>query len=123
MTSSRRTTRPCIRIGVDLVHIARFRGLSEASPLIRKLFTARERQECRAKPSAPTSYAARFAAKEAVMKCLDTPIPFRALEIRSAENNRPRLTIRQSRVRIAGTFDVSLTHTTTHALAVCVRMI
>lgn len=57
-----------IGIGVDVVDIARFSAAMDRTPrLVEKLFTPPERD------LAPSSLAARFAAKEAIAKALGSP--------------------------------------------------
>lgn len=57
-----------IGIGVDVVDIARFSATLDRTPRLReKLFTSAERS------LAPSSLAARFAAKEAIAKALGSP--------------------------------------------------
>lgn len=57
-----------IGIGVDVVDIDRFTGVLARTPRLReKLFTPAERE------LAPSSLAARFAAKEAIAKALGSP--------------------------------------------------
>lgn len=61
-------------LGIDLVDIARFeRTLQRRGDAFRrKLFTAAEQAWCDRRSSPAASYAARFAAKEAVLKALGT---------------------------------------------------
>lgn len=73
-------------VGVDIVDVARFeRTLNENPKLIERLFVSGERN---AKPS---SLAARFAAKEALMKALGQAVglSFQEVEVRKDENGRP----------------------------------
>ena len=58
-----------IRHGIDLVHVSRLREVMEGSPVFEeRVFTAGERAYCRARPDPFPHFAARFAAKEAVLK-------------------------------------------------------
>ncbi len=60
-------------VGTDIVRVERIKRLLERYPnFIEKVFTASEIAYCQAKASPEQSYAARFAAKEAVMKALGT---------------------------------------------------
>jgi holo-[acyl-carrier protein] synthase len=63
-----------IAIGIDLIDIARVRdSLVRSGRHFRdRVFTPKEIEYCEARPSSFQSYAARFAAKEAVMKALGT---------------------------------------------------
>ncbi len=60
--------------GIDLVEIERFNvALKRHGPqLMERVFTAGERRYCDARPHADAHYAARFSAKEAVLKALGT---------------------------------------------------
>lgn len=80
-----------IGIGVDVVHIERFRQSLERTPaLATKLFTATEllRNE--------TSLAARFAAKEAIAKALGAPpgLGWHDAEIVTEASGAPRFELR-----------------------------
>ncbi|MCA8973134.1 MAG: holo-ACP synthase [Planctomycetes bacterium] len=74
-------------IGIDAVDIARIEGLISrgGTRFLDRVFTAAERAYCDARPRPGESYAARFAAKEAVMKCLATGwaegLTFRQIEV------------------------------------------
>lgn len=61
-------------IGMDLVNIPRFAELMErrGPAALRRFFTEAEAERCRQSRSAPESFAARFAAKEAFFKALGT---------------------------------------------------
>lgn len=61
-------------IGVDIVEISRVRQMREkhGTAFLEKCFTAEETAFCLRKSNADESFAARFAAKEAVMKALGT---------------------------------------------------
>jgi holo-[acyl-carrier protein] synthase len=61
-------------IGIDLVRIDRVWGMLQrkGDRALARLFTERERARCVASKHPPESYAARWAAKEAVFKALGT---------------------------------------------------
>ncbi|MEZ5964874.1 MAG: holo-ACP synthase [Planctomycetota bacterium] len=63
-----------IAVGVDLVELHRIERLldAEGERFLRRVFTPAEQAYCMAKAKPVPSLAARFAAKEAVMKCLGT---------------------------------------------------
>lgn len=64
-----------IGIGTDIAQVSRFRRHVDEpdSPLLRRIFTDRERAYCNARKSgAAACFAARFAAKEAFLKALGT---------------------------------------------------
>lgn len=60
-------------IGVDIVEIARMSRVLEKTPsFARKMFTEEEQRYCDQAPRRAAHYAARFAAREAVLKALGT---------------------------------------------------
>ena len=63
-----------IGAGIDLVEIARFNAALKrhGDHLLNRVFTAAERKYCDARSHPNAHYAARFAAKEAVLKALGT---------------------------------------------------
>jgi holo-[acyl-carrier protein] synthase len=89
--------RMTISVGVDLIEIARIGGaLSRAANRFRdRVFSASEISYCEARGSRTASYAARFAAKEAVMKALGMGwfdgIAWREIEVVSGTNGAPSI--------------------------------
>ncbi|HNZ07353.1 MAG TPA: holo-ACP synthase [Candidatus Cloacimonadota bacterium] len=62
-----------VGIGTDIIKVERIQKSIEANPRFgEKLFTPAETAYCESRASKYQSYAARFAAKEAVMKALGT---------------------------------------------------
>ncbi|MET0665545.1 MAG: holo-ACP synthase [Acidimicrobiales bacterium] len=60
-----------IGVGIDTVEVPRFRKVAARTPgIIDRLFTDAERTYCERRKDPTERYAARFAAKEAVMKAL-----------------------------------------------------
>ena len=61
-------------LGIDLVSVARFRDSVESGgqAFLDRIFTGNEQQDCLSRKEPHPSLAARFAAKEAVMKALGT---------------------------------------------------
>lgn len=62
-------------VGVDLLRLSRLEPLDGQwnDPFFRLTFTSRERELCLAAPRPIAAFAAAFAAKEAVFKCLGIP--------------------------------------------------
>jgi holo-[acyl-carrier protein] synthase len=118
-----------IRVGVDLVEIARIRRALErhGDGFRERCFTEAERAYCDSKPNPAQHYAGRFAAKEAVGKALGFGVYFtwREIEIRG----RPKPGVHLSgatatfaqRVQ-AGAIELSMTHSRELAAAVAVVM-
>ncbi|MGC6486197.1 MAG: holo-ACP synthase [Planctomycetota bacterium] len=117
-----------VSVGVDAVEIQRIRALLARSRgrFERRVFTADEAAYCRGKERAAESFAARFAAKEAVMKCLGTGwargTGFRQIEVRRGAGGAPTLALDGAAAEVAAArgirrWHLSLTHTETTATA------
>lgn len=116
-----------VGLGVDLVEVARMEAILDRTPsFVRKVFSEDERAYCDSKARPAMHYAARFAAKEAVVKALglgfSSGISVRDVEVVHAPNGRPQAVL-SGRAREAadelGVTDVpiSLSHTATDAIA------
>ncbi len=118
-------------IGIDAVDIDRFRQLLERRPgAAARLFTEAElAYGARWHDPAPR-LAARFAAKEAVMKALGVGLgafAFRDVEVVSSPSGAPSVVLRGPAEALAGSLGVeswrlSLTHTDSLAQAVAVAL-
>jgi holo-[acyl-carrier protein] synthase len=120
-----------VGIGVDAVDVVRFRRILARRPgFAARFFTDTEREDARRSPDPTESLAARFAAKEAVMKVLGTGLGGFALtdvEVRrgdgdGATRNAPSLVLHGAAAALAerhqaSVFHLSLTHTTDLAIA------
>jgi holo-[acyl-carrier protein] synthase len=120
-----------VGVGVDAVSVERFRRLLERRPSFAgRCFTEVEQSDATRSGDRAQSLAARFAAKEAVMKALGTGIGAFALtdvEVcktggRDATRNAPFLVLRGGAAALAGVhgagrFHLSLTHTDDVAIA------
>lgn len=120
---------PVLGVGVDAVEIDRFRDVLARRPrMADRLFSAAEREFAGARHDPVPTLAARFAAKEAVMKALATGlggVDFADIEVLSSPGGAPRLSISgraSQRAAVLGVsrWHVSLTHTDTMATAVVV---
>ncbi|MGY6502772.1 MAG: holo-ACP synthase [Acidimicrobiales bacterium] len=121
-----------IGIGVDLVEIPRFRQVLDRTPtMVERLFTEAE-QGYASRFADPTArLAARFAAKEAVMKALGVGLgsmPLRSIEvIRDDATGRPSLVLHGRAGEVARTHGVtewrlSMSHTDLMAQATAVAL-
>ena len=117
-----------VGIGVDAVAIARIERLwqRDHERFERRLFTDAEAAYCRQRARPAESLAARFAAKEAAMKCLGTGwangIGFRQIEVVRETSGAVRLRLHGDAAARANELGirhlhVSLTHTETTATA------
>jgi holo-[acyl-carrier protein] synthase len=108
---------------VDLVDVARFTLALERHPrILERLFTERERSDARQRPE---RLAARFAAKEAVLKTFGVgagATPWRSIEVAADESGAPHVVLHGPAAALAremgvASLHLSLTHTRTAAVA------
>ncbi len=113
-------------IGVDAVDIERFRVSLQRTPTMReRLFTAEELQYVAPKVDPVPSLAARFAAREAVMKAMGLGLGafgFHEVWVTRAESGEPALAITGRAAELAAERDIrhwhlSLTHSSLVAIA------
>lgn len=87
-----------VGIGCDIIEVERIRrAIARSELFVSKLFTPAETVYCRAKADPAQSFAARFAAKEAVMKALGTgwdgKVNWLDIEVLSDDAGRPYLNL------------------------------
>ena len=118
-------------LGTDLVEVGRFRlALERRATLADRLFTDGEREYGFQQHDPAESLAARFAAKEAVMKALGVGLgdfEFRDVEVLRADSGVPSLSLTGKARAIADdrgvvTWMLSLSHTATTAMAVVIAV-
>jgi len=120
-----------VGIGIDLQEIADFhRTLVRAGDAyIQRIFTATEIAYCQAKPDPSSSFAVRFAAKEAAIKALGIAgtegLGWHDFEISTDASERPYVTLGGVAARCASektvtSLVISLTHSRSTAAAVVV---
>ena len=114
--------------GIDLVEVARIERMlaQHGEHFLGRVYTSGERAYCMAKAVPGPSLAARFAAKEAVMKCLGTGwsdgVGFSQIEVVRDARGAPSLVLHGRALQRANELGIarwhlSLTHTTHGALA------
>ena len=122
---------PIVGVGVDAVDVARFRRVLDRRPrFAARCFTESEQSDATGSADVAQGLAARFAAKEAVMKALGIGIGAFALtdvEVcrttgSGATRNAPFLVLHRTAAELAGAqgagqFHLSLTHTDGVAIA------
>ena len=117
---------PLFGLGIDLCDVPRIRAALERYPdrFRRRIFTPAEIAFCDARTDPATSYAARFAAKEAFAKALGTGlrglIGWREIEVRDNERSRPTIAVTgRAAAWLAGRrTHLSITHLPEYAAAV-----
>jgi holo-[acyl-carrier protein] synthase len=116
-----------IGLGIDAVDIPRFRAVLARRPEMEaRLFTPGEREYAAGLVDPTPSLAARFAAKEAVMKALGVGLGafgWQDVEVVRLEGGQPSLVVRGAAAALAskqgvGKWRISLTHTAALAEAV-----
>jgi holo-[acyl-carrier protein] synthase len=118
---------PQIAIGIDIIEIDRIEqaALSWQDSFLKRIYTEAELEISGNKPS---SLAARFAAKEAVMKALGTGakgIGWKDIEVLSNSDGAPFVRLYGTAYRKAkeigmSAFSVSISHSKQHAIAMVV---
>ncbi|HET9120504.1 MAG TPA: holo-ACP synthase [Solirubrobacterales bacterium] len=110
-----------LAVGIDLIEIERVERALERRPrLAERLFTPSELAYARARSRPGRHLAARFAAKEAVIKALGQGVPMRQIEVVSGEPPTLRLHGRAAEVAGDTEIAISLTHSQDSAAAVAV---
>ena len=116
-----------VRSGIDLVPVARIaRLVTEQPAILDTIFTARELAYCDGKRRRFEHLAARFAAKEAVLKALGSGLgpgmAWTEVEVVNAINGRPMAQLHGAVAALAArlglvSLDISLSHTAELAIA------
>ena len=112
-----------MKVGIDVVAVARLDRLATEAPgALERIFTERELRRCTGRRAAER-LAARYAAKEAVLKALGIGISGRLrltdVEIVREPSGRPTVTL-HGPLAGRGPVEVSLTHSEGMAMAVAV---
>ena len=119
-----------IKCGTDIIEIHRIKESIDTlgDKFINKVFTERERQYCESKNKQKFQhYAARFAAKEAVLKAISQlleskfDIEWKEIEILNDEEGRPCVNLLKQGFDI-DSIDISISHCKTYAVASVVVM-
>jgi holo-[acyl-carrier protein] synthase len=116
-------------VGTDVVAVARIAALmsDRGAVFVERWFTAREISYCSGKAVPARHFAARFAAKEAVVKALpmtwDGPLPWRSIEIVNDPRGAPSVSLSGAILDAAtragvGKISVSVSHCDEYATAV-----
>jgi holo-[acyl-carrier protein] synthase len=117
-----------VSIGIDIIEVARVREVLSRSPrFVERVFTLAERAYCDGRGVvAAQHYAARFAAKEAALKALQTGwsggITWQDVEVAARTSGAPYLILSGEALRLfeesgATAVHLSISHTSEHAIA------
>ncbi len=117
-----------VSIGIDIIEVRRIREVLLRTPrFAERVFTKAERAYCDGRGAvAAQHYAARFAAKEAAIKALQTGwsggIAWQDVEVASRENGAPYLVFHGKLLELlqgsgATGVHLSMSHTSEHAIA------
>jgi len=120
-----------VGLGVDLIEIGRVREVLERHPerFPARCFTEAETAYCRRGAHAEERFAARFAAKEAVMKALGTGwsdgVNFRDIEVTRQASGAPGIRLAGAALAVANRLgvqriDLSLSHGRDQAIAIVI---
>ncbi len=118
-----------MRCGTDIVNVARVRESIEklGEKFIKRVYTDEEINYCESRRMCKfESYAARFAAKEAVYKAIspakESEGVFTEVEVRNEENGRPYIILHGELKKIINgkNIEVSLSHEKEYAIATVV---
>ena len=114
-----------IRTGVDIIEIERVKNSIEETEgkFCERVFTQKEIEYCESKKVQKYQhYAARFAAKEAVLKAISQfleskfDIEWKQIEVLNDENGRPYVNLLKEDINITD-IDISISHCKTYAVA------
>ena len=115
-----------VAVGVDLVDVGRVRVALVRHPhrFAARVLTPSEADYCLSRPDPAPHVAARFAAKEAVIKCLGGGCALNEIEVVRALSGSPSITLSGRAAERAGgcTILVSLSHLTDLAAAFAVMV-
>lgn len=110
--------RPRIDIGSDIIQVKRFekKPLEKNEKFYHSIFSKSELLHCKKYSNPYPHLAGIFAAKEAVIKCLDKPLLPTDIQIKWNKNGKPSAVIYPSKFEI----NVTISHTIKQAIAFAV---
>ena len=120
-----------IYTGTDIIETDRIKDAIKSDTFIKKVFTEKEIEYCESKkdPARIQSYAARFAAKEAIFKAISKVLPvdygmeWKSIEILKEETGRPYVNLKiENKKKQNLKIDVSLSHIKDYAVATAVAI-
>lgn len=117
-----------LRQGIDITNVKRFEEAARrhGNRFLDRIFTAGERTYCESKRFKYEHYAARFAAKEAMMKAMEirhqNQFRFREIEVRRRPTGKPEIYLSPESARRFGLprgvrIELSMAHERSHAVS------
>lgn len=101
-----------MEMGIDILDTTRFSNMTDR--FIKKAFTESEIKYCSNKNKSGEHYAARYAAKEAIIKAIGKFIPYTDIEITNDDLGKPNVNIKYRLIDAK----VSLSHIDDYVVAV-----
>ena len=122
---------PTAGTGIDILEIGRMQRALDRHPLLpRRLFTEEERRFCEASARPAEHYAARFAARKAVLKALGLHfgegVGRTSVWVDMGDNGRPQAMLRDKVAQVAqerGVTEIDLSLSFTHEVATAVALL
>jgi len=122
---------PVLGVGIDLCDVERLRTAMARTPGMRtRIFSPAEQEYCERRRDPAERYAARFAAKEAVLKAMGCGLgscAVRDIQVLNEPSGEPRVVLVDSAARLAAEkgvvgWHISLTHTSSLAQATALAL-
>ncbi len=110
-----------LSVGTDIIEISRIKHLIDTTNFIERMYTNKEIEYCESKKEQKyQSYAARFAAKEAIYKALSDIIPsnytWKDFEILNSVNGKPEVCLHLD-IKNLDNIEISISHCKEYAVA------
>lgn len=110
-----------LSVGTDIIEISRIKKLIDNTNFIEKMYTSREIEYCESKKEQKyQSYAARFAAKEAIYKALSNELPdnysWKDFEIVKSNKGKPEVCLHLE-INNLKSIEISISHCKEYAVA------
>ena len=125
------TVGPVLGVGIDLCDVERLRAAMQRTPGMRnRIFSEAEQEYCERRHDPAERYAARFAAKEAVLKAMGCGLgscAVRDIQVLNEKTGAPRVVLVDTAARLAAEkgvagWHLSLTHTSSLAQATALAL-
>jgi holo-[acyl-carrier protein] synthase len=122
---------PVLGVGIDLCDVERLRAAMTRTPGMRtRIFSMAEQEYCERRRDPAERYAARFAAKEAVLKAMGCGLgscAVRDIQVLNEKSGEPKVVLVDTAARLAAEkgvvgWHISLTHTSSLAQATALAL-